>query len=90
MKRVLLSSCLLIAAILTSSSQVTLGEKVPNFSAIDQDGEKWVKLGCFTRKLSDWESDFWNNDNEFPNDGSEDSKLRVFAYETAKRWFNLV
>ena len=47
-------------------------------------------MGCFTRKLSDWESDFWNNDNEFPNDGSKKSNLRLFAFETAKKWFEIV
>jgi hypothetical protein len=57
---------------------------------ISEDDVKYVKMGCFTRKLSDWESDFWNNNNEFPNDGSEKSKLRLFAFETAKKWFEIV
>ena len=57
---------------------------------ISEDDIKYVKMGCFTRKLSDWESDFWNNDNEFPNDNSEKSNLRLFAFETAKRWFETV
>jgi hypothetical protein len=47
-------------------------------------------MGCFTRKLSEWESNFWNNDNEFPNDGSEKSNLRLFAFETAKKWFEII
>lgn len=57
---------------------------------ISEDGEKYVKMGCFTRKLSEWESDFWNNDNEFPNNNSEKSNMRLFAFETAKRWFELI
>ena len=56
---------------------------------ISEDDIKYVKMGCFTRKLSDWESDFWNNDNEFPDDGSEKSNLRLFAFEVAKKWFEL-
>ena len=56
---------------------------------ISEDGVKYVKMGCFTRKLSDWETDFWNNNNEFPNDGSEKSNMRLFAFETAKRWFEV-
>ena len=56
---------------------------------IAEDGEKYIKMGCYTRKLSEWESDFWNNPNEFPNNGDEDSKMRLFAYETAKRWFEI-
>ena len=57
---------------------------------ISEDGKKYVKMGCFTRKLSEWESDFWNNDNEFPNNNSEKSNLRLFAFETAKKWFELI
>ena len=57
---------------------------------ISEDDIKYVKMGCFTRKLSDWESDFWNNDNEFPNDNSEKSNLRLFAFETAKTWFEII
>ena len=56
---------------------------------ISEDDIKYVKMGCFTRKLSDWEYDFWNNDNEFPDDGSEKSNLRLFAFEVAKKWFEL-
>ena len=56
---------------------------------ISADDIKYVKMGCFTRKLSDWECDFWNNNNEFPNDGSEMSNMRLFAFETAKRWLKL-
>jgi hypothetical protein len=57
---------------------------------ISEEDEKYIKMGCFTRKLSEWENDFWNNDNEFPNDNSEKSNLRLFAFETAKRWFNII
>ena len=53
-------------------------------------GEKWIKMGCFTRTLIDWENDFWNNDNEFPNDNSEKSNLRIFAFETGKKWFETI
>jgi len=60
---------------------------------IAEDGEKYIKMGCHTRKLSEWESDFWNNEKEFPNNNSEKSNLaaimRLFAYETAKRWFEV-
>lgn len=56
---------------------------------ISESGEKWIKLGCYTRKLEEWEKDFWNNPNEFPDNGSEKSKLRLFAFETAKRWLEL-
>jgi hypothetical protein len=57
---------------------------------ISEDNEKYVKMGCFMRKVSEWESNFWNNNFEFPNDGSEKSNLRLFAFETAKKWFNII
>jgi hypothetical protein len=57
---------------------------------MSEDNGKYIKMGCFTRKLSEWESDFWNNNNEFPNDNSEKSNLRLFAFETAKKWFDLI
>jgi len=56
---------------------------------VTEEDEKYVKMGCFTRKLTEWESDFWNNNNEFPNDNSEKSKLRMFAFNTAKAWFEI-
>jgi len=56
---------------------------------ISEKNELYIRLGCYTRLLSEWESNFWNNDSEFPNDGSMDSKLRVFAFETCKKWLEL-
>lgn len=50
---------------------------IPYFT---ESGEKRVKMGCFDRLLPEWESDFWNNNNEFPNNGSLDSELRVMAF----------
>ena len=46
-------------------------------------------MGCFTRTLKDWEKDFWNNEKEFPNDGSIKSESRKMAFETAKRWIEI-
>jgi len=57
---------------------------------ITDSGEKRVKMGCYDRLLSEWESDFWNNNNEFPNNGSLDSELRVMAFEVAKKWFEII
>jgi hypothetical protein len=54
------------------------------------DDQKYIKLGCHTRTVEEWEVDFWNNPTEFPNDGSENSKMRVFAYETCKKWFEII
>ena len=57
---------------------------------ITEVGEKWIKMGCHNRILSDWESDFWNNPTEFPDDGSVKSNLRLMAFETAKKWFEII
>ena len=56
---------------------------------ISEDGKHYIRLGCFTRLFSEWESNFWNNDNEFPNDNSLDSQYRVMAYEFCKKWIEL-
>jgi hypothetical protein len=46
-------------------------------------------MGCFFRTLAEWENDFWNNPNEFPNDGSESSEMRLMAFNTAKAWHEI-
>ena len=57
---------------------------------IAEDDKKYVKMGCYTRTVEEWDNDFWNNNKEFPNDGSKESKLRLFAYNTAKEWFKII
>ena len=57
---------------------------------ISDDNVKYVRMGCYIRTVEDWDKDFWNNENEFPNNGSEKSNLRLFAYETAKKWLEIV
>lgn len=42
MKRAICGIILIIATCGLTFSQTSLGEKIPNFSAIDQDGDKWV------------------------------------------------
>ena len=57
---------------------------------ISDSGDKYVKMGCFVRTIEEWEKDFWNNNTEFPNDGSEKSNARLFAFQTAKKWFETI
>ena len=45
-----------------------------------------IKMGCFTRSLEEWEDNFWNNDNEFPNDNSTGSNKRLKAFEFARNY----
>ena len=54
------------------------------------ENEKRIKMGCHDRSLKEWEDDFWNNPSEFPNDNSESSLFRLMAFETAKKWFEIV
>lgn len=42
MKKLLLVSFLILGAVLQSRGQAVLGEKVPDFSALDQDNKKWT------------------------------------------------
>ena len=57
---------------------------------ITEENIKRVKMGCYDRSLEEWESDFWNNNDEFPNNGSVKSNLRLMAFETAKSWFKII
>ena len=57
---------------------------------ITEEGVKRVKMGCHNRTLEEWNNDFWNNPTEFPNNNSEKSNMRVMAFETAKKWFDIV
>jgi hypothetical protein len=54
------------------------------------ENEKRIKMGCHDRSLKEWEDDFWNNPSEFPIDNSESSLFRLMAFETAKKWFEIV
>lgn len=56
---------------------------------ITEENEHRVKMECYNRTVKEWDEDFWNNNNEFPNDGSMNSEQRVLAYQTAKSWLKL-
>ena len=53
---------------------------------ITETDEHRVKMGCHDRSVTEWDSDFWNNNIEFPNDGSFKSNQRLHAYNFAKQW----
>ena len=57
---------------------------------VTETGEARIKMGCYDRTLKEWEDDFWNNPDEFPNDGSEKSNLRLLAFETAKQYLKII
>jgi peroxiredoxin Q/BCP len=42
MKKLLFISLIILGIVAQSNGQAVLGEKVPNFSTLDEDGEKWV------------------------------------------------
>ena len=56
---------------------------------ITEENIKRIKMGCHNRSLEEWESNFWNNNEEFPNNGSMKSNLRLMAFNTAKAWLEL-
>jgi len=47
-----------------------------------KEGVQMIQLGCYLRMRTEWENDFWNNTNEFPNDGSSSSEARMRAFKT--------
>ena len=57
---------------------------------IYEDGSEDVEMGCYTRSVENWKADFWNNPNEFTDPNSIESRLRLFAFETAVRWMEII
>ena len=47
--------------------------------------KKRVTLGCYDRTIEEWDSDFWNNEKEFPKDSSQ-GKNRFMIYTFIKEW----
>jgi hypothetical protein len=45
-----------------------------------------IKMGCHTRTTDEWLSHFWNNDEEFPNNNSPKSNMRLAAFNFAMEW----
>ena len=58
------------------------------WAIIADDDIEWIRLGCFFRKREEWNKNFWNNDEEFPNDNSEDSNMRLAAFNFACKWID--
>ena len=58
------------------------------WAIIAEDDSEWVRMGCHFRLREEWENDFWNNDKEFPNDNSEDSNMRLAAFQFACKWID--
>ena len=58
------------------------------WAIIAEDNSEWIRLGCFFRKREEWNENFWNNDKEFPNDNSEDSNMRLAAFNFACKWID--
>lgn len=58
------------------------------WAIIAEDNSEWIRLGCFFRKREEWNENFWNNDEEFPNDNSEDSNMRLAAFNFACKWID--
>jgi len=47
----------------------------------ENNGVIYIQLGRFTRTIEEWEVDFWNDNSQFPNDGSKASNDRLAAYK---------
>jgi hypothetical protein len=55
---------------------------------IHMDGSQHIQMGCFIRTRAEWEANPWNNQREFPNDGSLLSELRQQALKMAFQWLD--
>jgi len=53
------------------------------FICVSTDGDCFIQMGCKWLSLEDWQDDFWNNDEEFPNDNSPKSNTRKLAFDFA-------
>ena len=58
------------------------------WAIIAEDDSEWIRMGCFFRHREEWKANFWNNDNEFKNDDSEDSNMRLAAFNFACKWID--
>lgn len=58
------------------------------WAIIAEDDSEWIRLGCFFRKREEWNENFWNNDREFKNDNSENSNMRLAAFNFACKWID--
>jgi hypothetical protein len=57
---------------------------------LEENSKTWhVQMGCFTRALSEWKSNFWNNNNEFPNNGSEKSNKRLKTFNLIEKFIEI-
>lgn len=55
-----------------------------------RNGEQLIQMGCKLLTRKQWEANPWNNPSEFPNDGSIQSKRRMFALQTAYAWLDMM
>ena len=53
------------------------------------DKDIYIKMGCLTFTVDKWKGNFWNNDNEFLNDGDEGSVDRLEAFNICMRILKL-
>ena len=58
------------------------------WAIIAEDNSEWIRLGCFFRKREEWNENFWNNNEEFKNDNSEDINMRLAAFNFACKWID--
>jgi len=57
------------------------GYKYATCSYQDAHTDEWyIQMGCKTKTLAEWKNNFWDNDEEFPNNDSDQSIGRDFAF----------
>ena len=51
----------------------------------EKENDYIIHMGCHVRYTKKWLNDFWNNDEEFQNDGSEKSLQRLICFNEHRR-----
>jgi hypothetical protein len=92
MRRADMTGADMTGAVMTDA--VMTGDKIDGFYKYDAlwfygGGKYSIHFGCKRLLATDWTNNFWNNDNEFPNDGSEKTMNRVILFKEIVRRIEL-
>jgi hypothetical protein len=97
MRRAVMTSAVMTGAVMAGADMagaVMTGDKIDGFYEYDalwfySDDKYHIHFGCKRLLATDWVSNFWNNDNEFPNNGSEKTMKRVILFKEIVRRIEL-
>jgi len=59
------------------------------FVYITMENIGYIEMGCKKQSAEEWKTNFWNNVNEFPDNGSLPTRERQFGLNVALQWIDL-